>query len=82
MRSADFFFIFYLEEIQSDLKQGSTDFAKEVEKRLSNGETFDARLSRIKRDFESTFKTALQSEYVKVCTVNLLYSLYESVATG
>jgi len=53
-------------EIQADLESGNSDFAKEVEKKLTNGETFEARLARKKREFESSFKEIVQEEYKQV----------------
>ena len=62
----------FLEEIRSSLFSENTDIAKEVEKKLTNGETFDARLSRIKNEFETNFKDIVEKQYTQVnqCKLN------------
>ena len=51
--------------MQSNLETGKLNLT-EVEKKLTNGETFEARLSRMKKEFEASFKAIVQKEYAQV----------------
>ena len=58
--------IFVSGEMVNELLRGETSLAKEIEKRTTNGETFDAKLTRLKREFEENFSKVLKSEYAQV----------------
>ena len=52
--------------MKSELESRKATIAAEVKRQLSNGESFDARLARMKQEFENSFKSIAKDEYNQV----------------